>query len=125
MRRTTTDMALLDILRQEDVAGDESCGDAEMAQRLDHEQRVVAAGPATGLQGVERMLRAQLVTLAVLEPLADAVGHAAEDLEGRRWRVLVEKAARPFRDLAIGIGILRRDVVDEVGKFLVVIGERI
>lgn len=69
------------------------------------------------------MLGARLMALAVFELFADPMRHAAQDLEGRRRRLLVEKAAGPFRDLIVGIGILRRDVLDEIGKLLVVIDE--
>ena len=71
------------------------------------------------------MLGALLVALAIRKALADAVGHFAEDLEGRRRAFSVEKIARPRRQLAPGIAILRRDELPEVGKFLLVIEERI
>ena len=73
------------------IAGDETRGDAEPAQRLDHEQRIVAAGAGAGLQRVERVLRALLVALAIGEGLADAMRHAAQDVEGRRRPLGVEK----------------------------------
>src|SRR5665647_1364394 len=100
-------------------------GDAEPAQRLDHEQRIVAAGAGFGLQRVEWMLGALLVPLAVGEGLADAMGHFAEDLEGRGRAFRVEEIARPRRQLTLRIAILRRDELLEVGKLLVVVEERI
>ena len=107
------------------IAGDETRGDAEPAQRLDHEQRIVAAGAGAGLQRIERMLGALLVPLAVGEGLADAMRHAAQDVEGRRRPLGVEKFSRPGRQLAIGIAILRRHELLQVGKFFVVVEERI
>jgi len=88
-------------------------------------QRIVAAGARSRLQRIERMLGALLVPLAIGEGLADAVGHAAQDIEGRRRPVGVEKPARPERQLTVRIAILRRDELLQVGKFLVVIEERI
>ena len=115
----------LDVLGHEDVAGDKSRGDAELAQRLDHKQRIVPTSSRARLQCVERVLGAELMTLAIFELLADAMRHAAQDLECWCRRVLVEKAARPFPDMALGIGILRRGVLHKVGKFLVVVDERV
>ena len=92
-------------------------GDAEPAQRLDHEQRIIAAAAGAGLQRVERMLGALLVALAVRERLADAMRHAAQDVERRRRPLGVEKFSRPRRQLTIGIAILRRDELQQVGNF--------
>ena len=125
MGRAAADIAMGAVAGDEQIARDEARGDAEPPQRLDHEQRVVAAGAGPGLQRVERMLGAVLVPLAVGEGLADAVGHAAENVEGRGRAFGVEKIPRPCRQLAIGIAILRRDELNEVGKFLVVIEKRI
>src|SRR5450759_1967325 len=97
----------------------------EALRRLDHEQRIVAAGAGPGLQGVERMLGALLVPLAVAEGLADAVSHVAQDMEGRGRPFRIEKIPRPRRHLALGIAILRRDELHEVGKLLVVVEKRI
>ena len=63
--------------------------------------------------------------LAVGELPADAVGHAGENVEGRRRPFAIEKIPRPGRQLAVGIAILRRDVLHEVGKLVVVVEERI
>src|SRR5206468_7880779 len=95
MRRAAAEIAVDAIAGQEQVARDEACGDAEPPQRLDHQKRVVATGAGAGLQGVERMLRALLMPLAIGERVADAMGYTAQDLEGRRRRVGVEKSARP------------------------------
>ena len=51
--------------------------------------------------------------------------HAAQDVEGRRRPVGVEKFSRPGRQFAIGIAILRRHELLQVGKLLVVVEERI
>ena len=125
MGRAAADIAMRAVAGNEQIAGDEARGDAEPAQRLDHEQRIVAAGAGSGLQRVERMLGAVLVALAIGEGLADAMGHAAEDVEGRRRPFGVEKLPRPRRQFAIRIAILRRDELDEIGKLLVVVEERI
>jgi len=77
------------------------------------------------LQRIERMLGALLVALAVNEGLADAMGHAAENFKRRGRRFRIEELARPRRQLAVGIGILRRDELNEVGKLLVVVEEGI
>jgi len=64
-------------------------------KRLDHEQRVVAAGAGSGLQRIERMLGALLMALAVDEHLADAVGHIAQNIEGRGRPFRIEKIPGP------------------------------
>ena len=119
--RAAADIAMGAVARDEDVSRHETRGDAEPPQRLDHEQRVVAAGAGFGLQRVERMLGAVLMPLAVGEGLADAVGHAAENIEGRGRPFRVEEIPRPRRQFAAGIAVLRRDELNEVGKFLVVV----
>ena len=58
MRRAAADIAMRAVAGDEEISGHEARGDAEPAQRLDHEQRIVTAGAGTGLQRVERMLRA-------------------------------------------------------------------
>src|SRR6267143_4338993 len=73
--RAAADIAMRAIAGSGDVSRHEARGDAEPPQRLDHEQRVVAAGAGSGLQRIERMLGALLVPLAVAEGLADAEGH--------------------------------------------------
>src|SRR5215212_6754202 len=119
MRRAAADIAMRAVAGNEDITGDETRGDAEPAQRLDHEQRIVAAGAGSGLQRIERMLGALLMTLAIGEGLADAMRHAAQDIEGRGRALSVEKFSGPCRQLAIGIAILRRDELRQIGKFLV------
>src|SRR5882757_4518945 len=71
------------------------------------------------------MLGALLMPLAVAEFPADAMGHAAENIEGRGRPFGIEKIPRPRRHLAVGIAILRRDELDEVGEFLVIVEKRI
>ena len=125
MGRAAADIAVRAVAGNEEIAGHEARGDAEPPQRLDHEQRIVAAAAGSGLQRIERMLGALLVALAVGEGLADAVRHAAQDVEGRCRPLGVEKFPRPCRQLAVGIAILRRDELQQVGQFLVVVEERI
>ena len=62
-----------------------------------------------------------LVPLAIGEGRADAMGHPAQDVEGRRRSLGVEVVARPGRQLAIGIAILRRHELLQVQKFLIVV----
>ena len=119
--RAAADIAVGAVAGDEQIARHKARGDAEPPQRLDHEQRVVAAGAGSDLQRVERMLGAVLVPLAIGERVADAVGHAAQDVEGRGRTLVVEKIQRPCRQLAVGIAILRRDELNEVGKLLVVV----
>ena len=95
MRRAAADIAMRAVAGNEEIAGDETRGDAEPPQRLDHEQRIVAAGAGPGLQRIERMLGALLVALAIGEGFADAMGHAAENVEGRRRPVGVEEIPAP------------------------------
>src|ERR1700722_12672400 len=71
------------------------------------------------------MLGAVLMALAIGEGFADAMGHAAENIEGRRRALLVEEIQRPRQQFAIGVAILRRDELNEIGKFLVVVEKRI
>jgi len=59
------------------------------------------------------------------EGVADAVGHVAQDIEGRGRTLGIEKIPRPGRQLAVGIAILRGDELNEVGKFLIVVQKRI
>src|SRR5882762_4236805 len=87
--------------------------------------RPAPAGAGAGLQGVERMLRALLMALAIRERVADAMGHAAQDLERRGRRLVVEKSARPGRKLAVGIAVLRRDEMLQIGEFVAVVKEGI
>ena len=65
--RAAADIAMVALAVHEQISRHEARGDAEPAQRLDHEQRIVAAGAGSGLQRVERMLRAVLVPLAIAE----------------------------------------------------------
>src|SRR5262245_23729958 len=65
MRRAAAEMARG--IAGEEITGDEARGDAEPSQRLDHQERVVAAGARSGLQRVERMLRALLMPFAINE----------------------------------------------------------
>src|ERR1700733_11443258 len=88
MRRTAAEIT--PVRGHEQIAGDKARGDAEPPQRLDHQQRIIAAGARTGLQRIERMLGAVLMALAVGKGIADSVGHLAENLEGRGWRFRVE-----------------------------------
>src|SRR5450432_3860879 len=90
MGRAAADIAMRPIARNEQIARHEARGDAETPQRLDHERRIVAAGAGPGLQGVERMLGAVLMPLAVGERLADAIGHVAENIESRGRPFLVD-----------------------------------
>ena len=53
------------------------------------------------------------------------MGHAGKNVEARRRPAGIEELPRPRRQLAIGIAILRRDELDEIGKFLVVVDEGI
>src|SRR5467141_3056686 len=123
--RTAPDIAMRTIAWNEQIARHEARGDAEPSQRLDHEQRVVTAGSGPGLQRIQRMLGAVLMPLAVGEGLADTVGHAAENIKSRRRSFRIEKIQRPRRHLAMGIAILRRDELNEVGKLLIVVEKRI
>src|SRR6185437_4603407 len=118
-------IAILAAVAGIEIAGDEARGDAEAPQRLDHQERIVAAGAGSRLQRVERMLRAALMALAIGEEIADAMGHAAQDLERRRRRLRVEEAARPRRQLTAGIAIVRSHELAEIGEFLAVVEEGI
>jgi hypothetical protein len=95
MGRAAADIAVCAVAGNEEIAGDEARGDAEPSQRLDHEQRIIAATAGAGLQRIERMLGALLVALAVCEGLADAMRHAAQDVERRCRPLGVEKFSRP------------------------------
>ena len=68
---------------------------------------------------------ALLMPLAVSENPADAVGHAAENIEGRGRPFRIEKIPGPCGKFAVRIAVLRPDELDEVGKLLIVIRERI
>src|SRR5215470_10272822 len=63
MRRAAA--AMIMTARQEQIAGDETRGDAEPPERLDHQKCVIAAGAGPALQRIERMLRALLMPLAI------------------------------------------------------------
>src|SRR6202790_1777373 len=67
--RTAADMTMGAVGRDGDVSRYEARGDAEPPQRLDHEQRVVAAGTGFGLQRIERVLGALLMPLPIGENL--------------------------------------------------------
>src|SRR5581483_8791515 len=67
MGRAGAGIAVRGIRGNEQIAGYKAGGDAEPAQRLDHEQGKVAAGARTCLQGVKRMLRALLMPFAIDE----------------------------------------------------------
>src|SRR5581483_5955812 len=71
------------------------------------------------------MLGTLFVARAIGQGLADAMRHVAEYLEGRRRRRGVQERARPGIELAVGIAVMRRDVLLEVGIFLGVVEERI
>ncbi len=71
------------------------------------------------------MLGALLMALAVDEHLADAVGHIAQNIEGRGRPFRIEKIPGPRGKFAVRIAVLRRDDLNEVGKLLVVVAERI
>src|SRR6202012_3193756 len=109
MGRTAPDIALPAPGLYEHIAPDETRGTAEPPQRFDHKKRIVAAASRARLQCIERMLGALLVPPPIGEALTDAMGHAAQDIEGRRWPLGVEELPRPGRQLTIGIAILRRD----------------
>src|SRR5580693_5451716 len=79
MRRTAAEIT--SVRGHEQITRHETRGDAEPPQRLDHQQRIIAAGARAGLQRIERMLGAVLVALAVGKGVADAMGHLAEYVE--------------------------------------------
>src|SRR3954470_9660746 len=91
--RAAARIAVRTIAGHEQISGHETRGDSEPPERLNHEQRVVPARARSGLQGIERMLGAMLVPLAIRERLPDTERHAAEDLEGRRLSFLVQEIA--------------------------------
>src|SRR5260370_38729637 len=64
--RAAADIAMRAIAGNGDVSRHEARGDAEPPQRLDHEQRVVAAGAGSRLPRIERLLGARLMPLAVV-----------------------------------------------------------
>jgi hypothetical protein len=107
-----------------EVAGDEPRREPHGARALHHQQRVVAASAAAGLQGGRGRLGAGLEAHGVLQRFLDAPTHTRQHGERVGAVLSFEELLGPAAHRGVRVGIVALDIARKVGRLLGEIGER-
>src|SRR5208283_1092855 len=106
------------VTRDVQISGDETCGHAERADRIDHQHCEVTTASASELKRPQRGLDALLIPAHVLEGPVDFMSEVDKKLAGIEVPIFSQKCTRPLIDKMFRIERLSFHEPEQVGHLM-------